>query len=258
MLVSRVVIDSSGRNANRYPDANDFEIDLSELSLDDVIELRLVYAALPTPEPHLTRGRNLIYINDKVCNLTRGMYAHSTALCRELTLCLRRDLGPAFFVYPTNLGRVGLQSFTPFTVKTTGDIKSKDRRGFTESVPLVGSAASILGFTIGPPQQAIHVGNKYFAIADNTALSTVDEVVIVRISNVCGIKSNATPFDRAFAVLHHGRALDPLPTTHANDPPRVSIKSLRIKLVRRDGTPYDTDGKDLTLHLDIVKGQPYR
>lgn len=258
LLLSRVVIDSSGRNADRFPDSNDFEADLSYLNLEDVVEIRLVYASLPPPEPHITRGRNLLYIDDKVCNITRGTFANSTALCRELTACLLRDIGPAFTAHPTRLGRVNIVSFVPFTIKTTGDIKSKDRIGFSESVPLVSSAASVLGYTIGKQQPALQVNNKYYAIADNAALTKIDEVAIIRISNVCGIKSNANAFDRAFAVLHNGRELDALPNIHANDPPRVTIKSLRIKLVRRDGTPYDTDGRDLTLHLDIVKGKPYR
>ena len=258
MLSSRVVIDSSARNADRFPDSNDFEADLADLDLDDVVEVRLVYAAIPAPEPHLTRGRNLLHINDSICRLPRGSFPNSAALCREITPCLRRDLGPGFSAYPTRLGRVGVVSFTPFTLKTTADVASKDRRGFAVSVPLVGSAASVLGFTVGKPQHALAVGNKYHVIADNTALSKVDEVAIIRISNVCGVKSNAGAFDRAFAVLHNGRELDPLPSVHVNDPPRVAIKSLRIKVVRRDGTPYDTDGRDLTLHLDILKGKPYR
>lgn len=265
LLLSRVVIDSSGRNADRFPRSNDFETDLSYLDLDDVVEIRLVYASLPFPEPHVTRGRDLLYIDGgkdgpgATCRLTRGSYANAAQLARELTLSLRRDMGPGFSAYTTRLGRIAIASFTPFTLRTTGPVKTRDTIGFPESVPLTGSAAAVLGYAVqGADQLALPVGNRFFAIAENAPLARVDEVAIVRVSNVCGVKSQTPAFDRAFAVLHNGREIDPLPNVHANDPPRTTIKTLRIQLVRRDGLPFDTDGRDLTLHLDVVKGKPYR
>lgn len=261
MLLSRVVIDSSARNPDRFPSSNDFETDVSHLYLDDIVEIRLVYASVPLPEPHVSRGRDLLYLDggaSPTVKLTRGKYDSAAHLCRELTLSLRRDAGPGFTAYVTRQGRVAIASFTPFTVNTTSPFKSKDSKGFAQAVPLTGSAASVLGFAIGAPQPALPVENRFFAIAEHAPLNKVDEVAIVRISHVCGVKSNSLPFDRAFAVLHGGREIDPLPTVHANEPPRVNLSTLRVQIQRRDGTPFDMDGRDMTLHLDVVKQKPYR
>lgn len=264
-LLSRVVIDSSGRNADRFPRADDFETDVSHLDLDDVMEIRLVYVSIPFPEPHVARGRDLLHIDGgkdgpgAACRLTRGSYSNAAQLARELTLSLRRDMGPGFSANTTRLGRIAIEAFVPFTLRTTAAAKARDALGFPESVPLPGSAATVLGFAVsGADQPALPAGNRYLALAENAPLARSDEVAILRISDVCGVKSQTPAFDRAFAVLHNGHAADPLPCVHAYDPPRTTIKTLRIRLVRRDGQPFDTDGRDLTLHLDVVKGKPYR
>jgi len=260
MLLSRVVIDSAVRNVERFPSANEFETDVSDLYLQEIVEVRLVYANIPFPEPHVTRGRNALYLTggaSPACILTSGEYSSVLQLCSELTLSLRRDAGPGFYAYPTHLGRVAIASFTPFTVNTVSTTQIRDALGFPQNAPLQGSAASVLGFAPTPGgQAALAVGSKYLAMGTHPPLSQVDQVAIVRVTDACAIKSSSRAFDRAFAVLHNGRDLDPLPSVHVNDPARVTLKKLRIRLERRDGELFDTDGRDFTLHLDFVKWKP--
>ena len=263
-VVSRVVIDSSVRNPERFPSSNEFETDVSDLYLQEIVQVRLAYANVPFPEPHVTRGRNLLYLSgaaSPACILTCGEYTSVLQLCRELTLSLRRDSGPGFYAYPTHLGRVTIASFTPFTIHTVSTTQTKDALGFQQNAPLQGSAAAVLGFAPTPGgQAALSVGTatapKYLALASHPPLSQVDQVAIVRVTDACAIKSSSRAFDRAFAVLHNGRDLDPLPNVHVTDPARVTLKKLRIRLERRDGELFDTDGRDFTLHLDFVKWKP--
>ncbi len=244
MLLSRVVIDSSARNAARYPSASDFEVDLTDMDLDGVSEVRLVHASVPFPEPHVTRGRDLLFIaggNQAACRLTRGTYASTAQLCGELSQALRRDMGPGFSANQTSLGRVAIQSFTDFAVQT-GVVRT-GRDGFPTKEPLTGSAAAV---------PAAAVGNRFVAVAHHAPLANRDEVAVVRISNVCGVKSSQQHFDRSFAVLHSAGATDPLPNVHSSNPP-CALRTLRVRLLRRDGQPFDTDGRDVTLHLDVVR-----
>jgi len=263
MLLSRVVVDSSSRNATRFPSAADFELDLSSLELTDVVELRLVHAALPFPEPHFTAGRDALHVDGgdaPVCLLPRGSYTNAVALCSELSEALRRDMGPGFSAYATRHGRVALSSFTPFTVLTVSPVQASDGRGFPVYPPLPASASAVLGFANRTGGQvALPVGNQFVAVADNTPLSRVDDVAIVRLSDACAVKSDAPSFDRAFAVLHGDtRVADAPPTVHSNDPARSTLRTLRVRLQRRDGSQFDTDGRDVTLHLDVVRVKPCR
>ena len=261
MLKYRVVVDSSVRNISRFPKANDFQTDVSALDLVDVVEVCLVYASVPFPEPDITTSRNLLYItggNSPTCALTRGTYVNAAQLCRELSMSLRRDMGPGFSATTSRLGRVTVASFTPFTITTTSATQTTtDSNGFSQSVPLPGSAASVLGFAVGAPQAAVQAGNKYYAVADNACLSRVDQVAVIRVNEICGVQSTAPVFDRSFAVMHNGREIDPLPTVHANDPSRVAIRTLRVRLLRRDGSLFDTDGRNMTLHLDFIVNKQY-
>jgi hypothetical protein len=67
-----------------------------------------------------------------------------------------------------------------------------------------------------------------------------------------GQRSNTAIIDRSFAVLHNGRQVDALPTVHHSNPKTGSLTKLRIRLFRMNGEVFETSGKEVTLHMDLV------
>ena len=262
MLVQKLVIDSSSRNTYRFPDTWDFEVDVSDLNLEDVTEIRLTHASIPFPEPHVTHGRNTLYLRtaggDKQCALTYGRYKDVKQLAAMLTDSLRRDIDPGFTVLATDVGNLLIASESPFTIRTVEDALSRHADGFMTQRPLPNSAATVLGLertlVAGTP-----VDGRYFVSGKDLPLDIdSDSVAIVKLANVCSIRSSSQPFDRSFAVLHNGSCSDTLPTTHVNNPPQASLKKFRVSVLRRDGAFFDTCRKNVTLHLDLIKVKPYR
>jgi hypothetical protein len=251
MTVVRLVLDSASRNATRFPSSNDFEAHLGHLDLRDVARLSVVYAAVPFPEPHVTGGRDALQIDGATCTLARGAYADVAHLCREATEALRRDVGPGFAAAPSRLNRVTISADAPFTLRTSEPYV--DARGHAGHRPLRGSAAAVLGFSTNVDHVAVRENDgAYVVAADHAPLSTADQVAIVRVREVQGLRSDSDHFDRALAVVHADRAVDTLPVSHTNDPPCRQLNALRVTVCRRDGSLFDTDGRDVTLHLDVV------
>lgn len=231
MLLKRVVLDSSVRDRSRFPTPSRFDADLTPLELRDVKEVRLVYASVP-PEPQIAAGRDRLHVRsdgeDFVVVLRPGRYAAASDLAAQVSVHLQQTISNATVSAAYYGAGVKIVSDRPFSVLDGPD-----------------SAAGVLGFdapTNSGAESASHVAYSSM-VADGPA--------VVRIDGLHGLQSNSETMDRAFAVLHDGRVMDPM-TIHGSKPSEPYMRRLSVSIVRRDGSLYDTGGRDVTLHLDVM------
>lgn len=259
MLLSRIVLDSAGRNSRRFPDTANFELYAEELDLADVEEVRLVHISVPFPEPQIAAQRNSLYVRtsdgDTRCVLPRGTFSPE-ALAVEVTTALRRDLSSnAFWCRSTAAGTLNIVAGRQFSILTTG-VEKTHPDGWKYEPPLPGSAATALGFVDGGEIFSLQVGYLWSVAAPNAPAPAGARTAVVRVDGMCGIRSDAPALDRALAVVHEGKSVDPV-TIHAHKQ-SGRIKTIRVRILRTDGTPFDTAGRDVTVHLDVVRAKPYR
>lgn len=233
MLLKRVVLDSSVRDRVRFPTPTRFDADLSPLELRDVKEVRLVYASVP-PEPQIAAGRDRLYVRsdgvDFVVVVRRGRYTAAADLAAQVSVHLQQTVTNAAMSAEYYGAGIKIVSDVPFSVLGGPD-----------------SAAGALGFDVPANSESDPL------MASNVLYSTSpsDSVAVVKIDGLHGTLSNSDTMDRAFAVLHDGRVMDPM-TIHGSKPSEPYMSRLSVSIVRRDGRAYDTGGRDVTLHLDVL------
>lgn len=238
MLLKRVVLDSSVRDRARFPTPARFEADLTALELRDVKEVKLVYASVP-PEPHIAVGRDRLYVRsdgvDFVVVIRRGRYSAARSLAAQVSLHLQQEVTNAAMSAIYYGAGIKLTSDAPFSLLDGPD-----------------SAARVLGLstpataTLEIASHVLYAGSQPTDSSDGS-----DSVAVVKIDGVHGVRSNSEVMDGAFAVLHDGRVMDPM-TIHGSNPSEPFLRRLLVSIVRRDGGEYDTGGREVTLHLDVL------
>lgn len=244
MLTTRIVLDSSVRDKARFPTSDRFDADLTELELRDVKEIRLVYASVP-PEPHIAFGRDRLYVRsngvDFVVVIRRGRYSAARSIASQVSLHLQQTVTNATMTAIYYGAGIKITSDAAFSLLEGPD-----------------SAARVLGFS-APASSNVEVASHvlYANSQPMDGSDGSDAVAVVKIDGVHGMRSNSAVLDRAFAVLHDGRVIDPM-TAHGSNPSEPFVKRLSVSIVRRDGERYDTGGRDVTLHLDVVRNPERR
>lgn len=244
MLTTRIVLDSSVRDKARFATSDRFDADLTELELRDVKEIKLVYASVP-PEPHIAVGRDRLYVRsdgvDFVVVIRRGRYSAARTMASQVSLHLQQTVTNATMTAIYYGAGIKITSDAAFSLLDGPD-----------------SAARVLGF-FTPATSALEVAS-HVLYADSQPMDSSDgsdAVAVVKIDGVHGMRSNSAVMDRAFAVLHDGRVIDPM-TIHGSNPSEPFVKRLSVSIVRRNGDRYDTGGRDVTLHLDVVRNPERR
>ena len=269
--VVRLVINSSDRNTTRFPTSADFEVDLRQLEIQNVYEVKRAYAAIPIAEPHVTAGRDRLYIRTEegqeiVARLPWGRYPDVKTLAYETTNAIRaatqRLFGDqvVFRCYVGTMGRLFLTAPLAFCVRTREYQESKHVDGHPYHRMLNDSAARVLGFSSGTVGESLATGEFWasptpidlYAVPAPCNALEMDEAVIVRVEGMSAQRSNNPVIDRSFAVLHEGRQIDALPTVHHSNPKMGSLTKLHVRLFRMNGDQFDTNGHDVTLHMDMV------
>jgi hypothetical protein len=238
MMLKRVVLDSSVRDKARFPTSDRFEADLTELELRDVKEIKLVYASVP-PEPHVAVGRDKLHVRsdgvDFVVAIRRGRYAAARTLASQVSVQLQQAVTNASMSAIYYGAGIKITSDKPFSLLEGPD-----------------NVARVLGF-VAPGSSTLEVASHVLYSASQPLDSSdgSDSVAVVRIDGVSGIRSNSEVMDRAFAVLHDGRVTDPT-TMYGANPSEPYVRKLSVRILRRDGSDYDTGGRDVAFHLDVT------
>lgn len=275
-----IIINSADRNYSKYPDANQYVLDLTKV-YKRVTGIKLQNLSIPISEYNVTQYNNILRFDDNSnefsITVEPGEYTISE-LCTEIQVLMNAVVGiTGTYAVSVNTNTKLVQISRAGGTGTFkllfdgGSVKYGtqyvDRADFDQSTTITYgdshnehypySIARLIGF-----KPADYTGSSVYK-APNTYNMEPTQFIVIKIRGFERIESTSPHIDGAFAVMFTGNsgslynnldsdASDKAQCNIVFNPPKEKLDKLDVSITDEFGNPYFFTGKEHAICIDIM------